>query len=463
MKLSSDPIGHGGAGDATAYAELPDLPIDPVQTGNSQPAPAPGQTACWLVSVHPEPDSVSARARYAEIEGLATTLYDSVLGGERVALTRPDPRTLLGSGTCLRIAEEARAAGATLLVIDAPLTPSQTRNLEDATGLAIADREVVILGVFRRHAKTRAARVQVEVAQLQYLRPRIRGLGLDMDQQAGGVMQGKGAGETASELLARQLDDRLVRLRRLSAKLETQRAEQARRREDTSRIALVGYTNAGKTALMNALTGSTLSSRSQPFETLDTTARCLTRHGGTVVLHDTVGFIRDLPKRLLASFASTLAEVSEATLLVIVLDASDPEWPMHLEVTEHQLEALGVAHLPTHVVLNKADQLDSDARSACESAVQDLVSAPATVLSALDPVQVDAFRDALLHQVRALTQVTAEVFVPYDDAEAMSVLYGQVRIEKSEATEQGLCATVTGPPAAIARLATDGGGACNRS
>jgi GTP-binding protein HflX len=236
---------------------------------------------------------------------------DRVVAAEVHELHRPDPRTLIRSGVAARIGSQARDLGADLLVIDAELSPSQTRNLEDATGLRVADREAVILNVFERHATTPRARAQVELAHLEYLRPRIRGIGLDMDQQAGGVMGSRGSGDTASELLARNLDDRLVELRRRLEQISRTDAERRRRRTRAFRVALAGYTNAGKTSLMNALCDAGLSARDRPFETLDTTTRCLTRHGGDVLLSDTVGFIRRLPDRLFASFQSTMAEISE--------------------------------------------------------------------------------------------------------------------------------------------------------
>ena len=186
----------------------------------------------------------------------------------------------------------------------------------------------------------KAAKIQVEIAHLEYLRPRIRGLGLNMDQQAGGVMGNRGAGETASELLARRLDHRLADLRQGLSKLKRQGANQRKQRTACHRIVLVGYTNAGKTSLMNALSAADGSARNMPFETLDTTTRCLTRHGGDVLLSDTVGFIRNLPKRLFTSFESTLAEIVEASLIAIVIDRSDPDWELHLETTEEMLDKL---------------------------------------------------------------------------------------------------------------------------
>src|SRR5262249_8818488 len=160
-----------------------------------------------------------------------------------------------------------------------------------------------------------------------------------------------------SELLARKLDDRLEELRKALRRLETSEQTRRRKRDGCARMALVGYTNAGKTSLMNALTGAGLSARDMPFETLDTTSRCLTRPGGDVLMSDTVGFIRRLPERLLESFASTLAEIAEASLLVVVVDASDHELDLHLDTTRALIEKVGAASVPRFFVFNKLDRL----------------------------------------------------------------------------------------------------------
>ena len=423
--------------------------IDPWSPPDPDRAPGDG-AACYVVSVGIWRSEAHRRAQLEEILGLVEANGDVVVGHESQRIVDPNPRTYLGRGTSQRIADRARAVGATLLVIDAQLSPSQTRNLEDATGLSISDREIVILGVFQKHARTRAARIQVEIAHLRYLRPRIRGLGLDMDQQAGGVMNGRGAGETASELLARQLDDRLVQLERSAARLQGAGQRRRRRRSRSEGIALVGYTNAGKTSLMNGLTGSDLSSRSRPFETLDTTSRCLTRHGGDVIVGDTVGFIRDLPDRLLASFASTLAEVRGACLLAVVVDLSDPEWPLHLSTTEEQLAKLGADELPRFYVFNKVDRVSgpvpTDAIAAAVGAHEH------RVLSSLDPDAVAELKDALIRSVRRTSHTRRTVFVPYRASDLSAEVYRRCVVHQTEATDQGLWLTIEGPDRVVERI-----------
>lgn len=421
-------------------------PLAPEPSGADEPR----GNACYVVSVgEPQQADAARDARLAEILALVRAQGDTVVGHEPLTLRRIDPRTVLGKGAAEAVAERARAARADLLVLDCELRPSQARNLEDTAGLSVCDREAVILNVFLRHAKTPQARIQVEIAHLQYLRPRIRGLGLDMDQQAGGMMTARGPGETASELLARRLDGRLVQLRRAFARLKTAGQHQRKRRDDCARIVLVGYTNAGKTSLMNALTDAGLSARDQPFETLDTTSRSLCRHGGDVVLSDTVGFIRRLPERLLESFESTLSEIAEASLVAVVADLSDPECALHLRTTEQMLEKLGAARRPRLVIFNKADRVATMPptphlhRLAGDTRWH--------TVSAHDPDDVARLRTALLAAARHDHQ-SAQLLLPYHATELLSRAYARCRVLDSTAVEHGLVLRLQGPAAIVHEL-----------
>ncbi len=202
---------------------------------------------CYLVSLI---DRAGPSGQPAEIMSLVKTQGDSIVGHETVRQLKLNPRTLIGTGKLKEIAERAKEAGADLLVIDAELSPSQMRNLEDVTGIAVCDREAVILNVFTKNARTRRAKIQVEIAQLEYLRPRIRGLGLDMDQQAAGIASARGPGETASAMLPRKLDGRLSELRKALSKIKKTAMTQRSGRSGCKQVTLVGYTNAGKTSLM---------------------------------------------------------------------------------------------------------------------------------------------------------------------------------------------------------------------
>jgi GTPase len=407
---------------------------------------APGSTegattnVCYLLSLHESAEPHVQLAQLNELRGLVEAQGAAIVGTESHLLRKKDPRTYLSAGVAERAANAARSAGANMLVVDAELTPSQARNLEDLTGLPICDREAVILNVFRKHASTKRAALQVEIAQLEYLRPRIRGIGLNMDQQMGGSNKARGPGETASELLARRIDKRIADLRKRLAQLKRGDAAQRKHRSGAARVTLVGYTNAGKTSLMNALTNAGLSARDRPFETLDTTSRALTRHGGDVLLSDTVGFVRRLPERLMASFESTLAEVAEASLLLVVVDASDPEAAKHLDTTLQMLERLDAAAVPRLVVFNKCDKLSGALPLA---ALAD--GAPYVAVTAHDSRAVDALREEILSHARQ-GQLEQDVFVPYEQSSIVKHIYANCRVTHSEALEGGTRFRIHGAP-----------------
>ncbi len=449
MKFHSKPIQEHEEVPLADDGRLEAL-VEDWQRHQARPDHRPDQpNRCYVVSVGPRRESEFSEARLAEILGLVRAQGDEVVGYETLQRERPDPRTYLGRGASGQIAARATEAGADLLVIDAQLSPSQTRNLEDVSGFSICDREAVILNVFSRHARTRKAKIQVEIAHLEFLRPRIRGLGLEMDQQAGGLMNARGPGETASELLARRLDGRLAELRKAFRRLERAGQTQRKGRRTCERVALVGYTNAGKTSLMNGLTDAGLSARDMPFETLDTTSRCLTRHGGDVVLSDTVGFIRRLPARLLESFESTLAEIREASLLVLVVDASDPEWCMHLQTTEALITKLEAHAIPRYYVFNKLDRLEvplSDERLRLLSHGHAF-----TTLSSHDEDAVAELREALIRSVRA-EHCSRRIFVPYEATDVTARAYATCRVLETTATDRGLVLTLEGLPHVVAQI-----------
>ncbi len=405
--------------------------------------------ASYVLSVGTESDPLIRKAQMDEILNLVRTQGDKIVGNEIYHLSKANPRTLLGKGASREIVARTRSCNANLLVIDAELTPSQTRNLEDIAGIAICDREAVILNVFLRHASTRRARIQVEIAQLEYLRPRIRGIGINMDQQAGGISGGRGPGETASELLARKIDGKLAEFKKILRKLESAGKIQRHLRTTCKRIVLVGYTNAGKTSLMNALTSEMLSAKNMPFETLDTTSRCLSRHGGDVLLSDTVGFIRRMPDCLFASFESTLVEICEASLLLIVVDAADVEWKKHLNITVGMLERLGAKNISRFYVFNKLDCVSSayDPKyfeEACEGY-------PNMALSSRDEKSVKRLKEALLQSIYC-GQSKIKLFVPYTATDAMSLIYSKCRVTESVSTAEGLNLSIESDPQVVEKI-----------
>ena len=392
-------------------------------------------SGCYVVCVGDWSEDYSRDAQLAEIIGLVRAQGDRVVGSETIKQSGSDPATVLRSGKAKAAAERAVRLDAKMLIVDAELKPSQLRNLEDLTGMPVCDREGVILNVFLRHARTQTARIQVEIAHLSYLKPLICGLGVEKDQQAGGIMGGRGPGETASELLARRLDKRLAELKKVLRRVKVAGQSQRRKRDQCKRIALVGYTNAGKTTLMNNLASTELLAQDMPFVTLDTTVRCLTRHGGDVLLSDTVGFIRRLPNRLLASFETTLAELREATLIVPVVDASDPEWEMHLETTHKMLVTLGAEEIPRYYVFSKADRLESLPRKE----VIDRVSSghDYQFISNHDKAAIGELKETLLGRARADLRRT-KVYVPFHASKAMETVYRSCRVMDTETKPNGL-------------------------
>lgn len=450
MKFHSRPIDEHGEVPLADGGRFEDLVERWTRRERAAQETRAGRNACYVLCVHSRETEASAAERLREMVSLVATQGDRVVGARTHLLQKPDPRTLIRKGVAESIGLAAQESGADLLVIDAELSPSQARNLEDVTGMAVCDREAVILNVFERNATTRRARIQVQIAHLEYLRPRIRGIGLDMDQQAGGILQGRGPGETASELLARRLDGRLADLRRKLAQLKQSDRAQRQQRQGCARVALVGYTNAGKTSLMNALTSAGLSARDRLFETLDTTSRSLSRHGGDVLLSDTVGFIRHLPERLFASFETTLAEVCEASLLLLVVDASSPEIEEHLRTTQHVLERLGAERIPRLIVFNKLDLLEQPPeRSSLDALCGDH---PHLALSSQDAAGVAELREAILLRARAHHRVR-RIFVPYALPDVTRAVYARCRVLETTAAPSGTQFLVEGAPEIVDEIA----------
>lgn len=281
----------------------------------------------------------------------------------------PDPRTLIGSGKVQELADLCRNHSIGLVVFDCDLTPVQIRNLEDdirggntSMELRVIDRSMLILDIFALHAVTSEGKLQVELAQLQYSAPRLTGHGTEMSRLGGGIGT-RGPGESKLESDRRHMKRRIDALKAELAVVEKNRRTMraSRDRSGLPRVAIVGYTNAGKSTLLNALTGAGILAEDKLFATLDPTTRKFTLPGGeTILLTDTVGFIRKLPHHLVSAFRSTLEEAVYADIVLLLLDASDPECANQLEVTEQLLEELGAGGKPTLYVFNKCDRESCD-------------------------------------------------------------------------------------------------------
>ncbi len=340
--------------------------------------------------------------------------------------------------------EEARASRATVVVVDHEITPSQARNLERATGAQVLDRTGVIVDIFHRHARSRQARLEVEIARLNYVAPRLRESGGGKERQ-----RGKGAGEAAIELDRRKIRDRIAELREQLAAIQAEQQHRRQARRDQPRVALVGYTNAGKSSLMRALTGSQVLVEDKLFATLDTTVRALQPETRPrILLSDTVGFIKKLPHDLVASFRSTLDEALEASLLLQVVDASDPNHESQLEVTRSVLREIGAGAVPSKLLFNKADRLTAEDREALAQrhGAEDVV-----VLSARDPADVAALRRGIVEFFEA-KMVERDLVVPYAKQALLGAVYETARVIAEDYDDLGARLRVRGLPGDIERL-----------
>ena len=328
------------------------------------------------------------------------------------------------------------------VIVDHELTPSQIRNLERATGAEVLDRTGVIVEIFHRHANTREAKLQVEMARLKYVAPRLR-----ESTSGGGRQQGPGAGETTLDLDRRKIRDRLAELRDQLDAVQRDSDNRRAARRDQLRVALVGYTNAGKSSLMRALTGSQVLVEDKLFATLDTTVRALQPETRPrILVSDTVGFIKQLPHDLVASFRSTLAEALEASLLLFVVDASDPTYEAQLDVSRTVLHEIGADAVPNRLVLNKMDRVDPTRRAALLERHPDAIP-----LSAHNPADVAALRDTIIAFFEA-SMVEDTLTLPYSKQGLIGEVYESARVLSEDYDETGRILRIRALPAAITRL-----------
>lgn len=337
-------------------------------------------------------------------------------------------------------------AHAEVVVFDCELTPSQLRNLESATGVTVLDRTGVIIEIFSRHARTRAARLQVEIARLSYLAPRLRETGGGGDRQGGGI-GGKGAGETSQELDRRRIRDRIKELKTELSSVQNESAVRRTRRSAENAVALVGYTNAGKSSLMRAMTGSEILVADKLFATLETTVRPLHPPSTPkVLLSDTVGFIKKLPHDLVASFKSTLDEALNADLLLFVVDASDPAFRSQLEVTKRVLGEIGADGAESLLILNKRDRLTNEALEELKKEFPDAIP-----LSTRNPADLASLREILIGHFEGDMR-DEDLFVPYAVQGAIGEIRRQMRVLAESYSESGVTLKVRATADDLARL-----------
>lgn len=327
---------------------------------------------------------------------------------------------------------EDQKGSAQIVIVDTDLSPSQLRNLESATGVTVLDRTGVIIEIFSRHARTKAARLQVEIARLTYVAPRLRETGGGEDRGGGGV-GGKGAGESSLELDKRKIRDRIKELKQELAAIGNEHQVRRARREQEISVALVGYTNAGKSSLMRAMTGSEVLIADKLFATLDTTIRPL--HPETrpkILLSDTVGFIKKLPHDLVASFKSTLDEALHASLLLFVVDASDKSFRSQLETTRSVLSEVGATETPSLLVLNKKDRLNEDEK---RTLLQEYPEA--IMISTRDPEDLKKLREKIMSYFES-NMLDEDLFIPYVAKGIIGDIRAQMRVLEESYNEFGV-------------------------
>jgi GTP-binding protein HflX len=393
-----------------------------------------------LVSVWTTGSQVDAENSLAELKLLAETAGSQILEGLIQRRGRPDPATYIGSGKVEELLEVVVATGADTVICDGELTPAQLRNLEDRVKVKVIDRTALILDIFAQHAQSAEGKAQVELAQLNYLKQRLRGWGGNLSRQAGGRaaggagIGGRGPGETKIETDRRRINSRIAKLRaalrEMDSTRETKRAE--RRRHEIPSVAIVGYTNAGKSSLLNRLTDAGVLVEDALFATLDpTTRRTTTGDGRVYTLTDTVGFVRHLPHDLVEAFASTLEESAQADLLLHVVDASDPDPDGQISAVRAVLADIGAGDLPELIVLNKADQAEPGVLTTLRTAYPGAVIASARTGQGLDDVR------AAVESRLPRPEVVVRVLLPYERGDLLNRIHQAGEILSLDHTEDG--------------------------
>ncbi len=370
------------------------------------------QETAVLIAVPPKQQREELTTEYLdELAFLAETAGVTTVKRFVQRLEEPDQRTYIGKGKVAEVKAWIKDQDIDMVIFDDDLKPSQQRNLEEELGVKILDRTLMILDIFALRAKSATARTQVELAQYQYLLPRLTGLWTHLDKQAGGVGT-RGPGETEIETDRRIVRDRITLLKERLEEFEKQATTQRKTRYGIVRVALVGYTNVGKSTLMNLLAkGADVFAENKLFATVDATTRKVVLEGLPFLLSDTVGFIRKLPTRLIESFKSTLDEIREADLLLHVVDLSHPAFEEQIRVVSETLRELGASDKPTLLIFNKIDQYAADEISNGKErpSLDELretymakLHAPAVFVSATDHTNIQELRLALTERVRTV-------------------------------------------------------------
>ncbi len=408
-----------------------------------------------LIGVYSGGSVTDAENSMRELAALAETAGAVVLDGLLQRRPHPDPSTYFGKGKAVELRDVVAATGADTVIADTELAPSQRRALEDVVGVKVIDRTAVILDIFSQHATSREGRAQVELAQLEYLLPRLRGWGESMSRQAGGQvgagngMGSRGPGETKIELDRRRIHTRMSKLRKqikgFAPAREAKRAN--RNRFEVPSVAIAGYTNAGKSSLLNRITRAGVLVENALFATLDATVRrSVTPDGRLFTLADTVGFVRNLPHQLVEAFRSTLEEVGQSDVIVHVVDASHPDPAAQLATVRDVIGEVGARDIPEIVVFNKADLADDEQRLLLRG-----LEPTGIFVSARTGEGVDELMERIAELLPA-PEIELTLLVPYDRGEVISRLHVQGRVLSTDYREDGTLVTALVHPSRIDEL-----------
>ena len=370
-----------------------------------------------------------------ELSALAETAGSDVLDALIQRRDKPDPATFIGSGKVTELKEIVRSTGADTVICDGELSPAQLKTLEDKLKVKVVDRTALILDIFAQHAKSREGKAQVELAQMNYLLPRLRGWGEALSrQQGGGGIATRGPGETKIETDRRRIRDRMAKLRREinDMKISRDTKRQERRRHKIPSVAIAGYTNAGKSSLLNRLTNAGVLVENALFATLDpTTRRTQTSEGRVYTLTDTVGFVRHLPHQLVDAFKSTLEEVADADLIVHVVDGSHPDPFEQIRAVRSVLAEVGASDIPEIIAINKADIADPETIMRLVRAEPSAFAFSAKTGFGVDKLLI-AIENSLPHP-----NIEVDVVIPYSRGDLVSAIHERGEVIEETYLESG--------------------------
>jgi len=389
----------------------------------------------YLLAIHLKSNPVEETLdSLREMEALATTMNFNVIGQDFQSRPTPDPKSYIGTGKLSEIKQIVKQQKIDLILFDHELSPNQGKFLEGILDCMVWDRTQLILEIFVSHARTPESKNQVELAQMKYMLPRLVGMWAHLDRETGGINASRGTGEKQIAIDRNLIRKRIGRLEKSLKKIEKERLVQSKRRSSCFQVGVVGYTNAGKTSLINRLTGAELLTEDKLFATLDSTTRVLNNAANPkILISDTVGFIRNLPHNLIASFRSTLSVVKDADLLLHVVDASHPNVDQHIETTHQVLEEIGAADVQRLLVLNKMDLIPEQ----MDRMILEKNYPQGIAISVLESTAIEELVDEVQGYF-AKSYVKDNTVLPYDKSDLLSRFYQLGTVESVQYDEDGI-------------------------